>query len=107
MENEFVVPIVILVAVIIGGMGRTIQGCMVALSQGEKFNIYKFLSTTIAVFFESVIAFLGFWKADMIVGDSGLVVFIVGALALGYFGSVDMGKTAASVVNKISNGGSK
>ncbi len=105
MSHELVVPVALFVAIMVGGVSKAILGMLNAISGGEKFQISKLLATLIATFFESAGAFAGFYVADMTVQASGLVVLIVMALYLGYFGSVPAGKTGAATINKVTGGG--
>ncbi len=101
MSNPWLVPVLVLISVLVGGMLKVALATSSALANGEPFQKWKFLQTTITVIGESITGFLGFAASNMVVDTAGLIFLCGTGFYLGMFGSVPAGKAIAGAVKKI------
>ncbi len=100
--NPWIVPIVVLVAALIGSVLRTIQGALAAVSGGEAFSPAKFWQSMITAVVQSLAWFGGLAVADITVtGYPTLMVLAAFACASSYLSNPDLGKMAATSIKKI------
>ena len=105
MEIELWISAVALVSILLGGTLRVVKGWVDAKKDGEEFSKYKFYSTLITTFVESLVAFAGVSFSDIVIGPSGALVFFIGCFILGYLGAKEFNQIATGAIKKL--GGKK
>ncbi len=106
MQTDIEIAVIVMGAILLGGLLRMAYGWAKAKEAGESFSKYKFIITFIGMMIASCALFVTVNFSTLEIGGSGLVGLIVTFVIGGFLAESDIGKITEAVAGKFGiNGG--